>query len=547
MFKKNILLISAFLFLPNIFSQETINVVFPDDFQNEADYMRFEGKTLNFDQTLTVTNNSSWQRYGELTLSSLMLTLPVDAALPNSTEYHALIERNAKNRIILDDGSTAQYPYPLPFADAHGTRRTGSRVNNLKATLHKVGGRWTLYPVAANPPVFYGNERPLTPTVAQNYNVKVCGFNLEYYIATDFDEYGNFGPANETMAARQHSKILKAIRAIDADIYGFVEIQTGQPAIRKICRELNLAAGDSVYSCINDGTSVNGTYTKVGYLYNRKKIAPVGGIKSINIGVKERKKTQGFMLLENNEKFIFSLNHFKAKSGYGSGENADQNDGQGAFNADRKAEATAVVNNINSSYKAFYNDEDVLIMGDLNAYRQEEPLHIFYENGYINLLSHFQGDTAYSYLYDGQIGCLDHALANVSMAQQTVSASVFHINADEPNMFEYGKNTWQDNMYRSSDHDAVVVALNLGTYNSVYNSQNSSLEVIADKSSVTILNAEKQWVTITDINGKQILHKFIKEKETVLSKNQLGISNGVYIFFFDDMRASKLKYKKIVL
>jgi predicted extracellular nuclease len=535
-----------FFFSLDIFSQAEINVVFPDDFQTEADYQRLTGKILNFNQTMVVTNNTYWQRYGELVLSSLRLPIPTDAALPNSSEYNDRIAQNGKNQIILDDGSQMQYPNPLPFADADGTRRTGSRVNNLKATLHKAGGYWRLYPAGALP-VFYGNERPFAPTSVDG-NVKVCGFNLEYYLASNYGQ--GYGADNAEQASRQHSKILKAVTAIDADIYGFVEIQTGQAAIQKLCRAMNLQAGDSVYACINDGTNTNGTFTKAGYIYNRHKIAPVNSLQSNNTGVFSRKKAQGFKLLSNGEKFIFLINHFKAKSGNGSGDNADKGDGQGSYNGDRKREAESVISSINSSYKAFYDDNDILIMGDLNAYRQEEPLQLFYENGYTNLLTHFEGDNAYSYVYGGQVGCLDHALANFSMAQQVVSASVFHINADEPSMFEYSKSTWQNNMYRCSDHDAVVVALNLGIYSdyvdSILNPKENELKIISDENFVTILNAEKNWLTITDVSGKQVLHKFIKEDEVQIPKNQLGIDNGVYIFFFDNMK-TKIKHKKAVL
>ncbi|MDR1543097.1 MAG: ExeM/NucH family extracellular endonuclease [Prevotellaceae bacterium] len=524
---------------------EATNVVFPDDFQNSSAFQSKEGMTLIFAQTLVVTSNANWQRYGELLLSSLRLASPTDVALPASADYQALVSENAKNQILLDDGSTAQYPNPLPFADANGTRRTGSRVNNLTAVLNRVNGQWTLYPQTA--PVFYGNDRPTSPQMPENYNVKVCSFNLEYYLASNYGE--GYGADDEQQAAMQHNKILRAVMAIDADIYGLVEIQDGQTAIQKLCNAMNVESGANIYSFINDGSSTNGTFTKAGFIYRNDKIAPVGMLQSNQTGVKNRKKAQCFKLFANDENFIFSINHFKAKSGYGSGDNADKGDGQGSYNADRVAEANAIISAI-PSYKTDYKENDVLIMGDLNAYRQEDPLRKFYENDYFNLLTLFNNNV-YSYSYRSQVGCLDHALANNTMAQQVTSAGVFHINVDEPSMFDYWADKAQNNMYRCSDHDAVVVTLNLGTYADtlVPNIPDNKLRIYsADNKDFTILNAGKNWLTITDIGGKQILHRFISENETELTLNcaQLGMTNGVYLFFFDNMKSKKPKTIKYI-
>jgi predicted extracellular nuclease len=514
------------------------NVVFPDDFSN---YSAYEGMTLNFAQTLVVTSNSQWQRYGQLTLSSLRLPSPTDVVLPGSVDYQNMIIKNDANKIFLDDGSSQSYPNPLPFADAEGTRRTGSRVNNLIAVLHHESSGWFLYPVNTAPPVFYGNSRPLMPDVPEYHNIKVCSFNLEYYIESGFNP--NFGPDNQQQADIQHNKIMKALTAIDADIYGLVEIQTGQAALAKIANALNAQAGTtSRYAYVNDGTATNGTYTKAGFIYRTDRVVPVGSVKINNTGVWNRKSTQGFKLLSNGEKFIFSLNHFKAKSGSGTGGNADQGDGQGSYNADRVTEVNSILTAI-PSYVSHFDDPDVLIMGDLNAYRQEDPLRLFYSNGFTNLLA----DTSYSYSYNGTVGCLDHALANSTMAQQVIGTTVFHINADEPSMFEYDKSAVQNNMYRCSDHDAVMVVMALGDYTHNPVSDNNKLKVIVENNVIRVLNAKNQWLTMLDVNGKQLLRCFIKNDEQSIDFSNQPLPNGVYILFFDDMKSSKGKRVKIVM
>ena len=88
---------------------------------------------------------------------------------------------------------------------------------------------------------------------------------------------------------------------------------------------------------------------------------------------------------------------------------------------------------------------------------------------YTNLISHFHGAYAYSYTFDGQAGYLDYALANASIFSQVTGAADWHINSDEPNVLDYDTSfkppaqeaLYEVNPYRTSDHDAVVIGLNL--------------------------------------------------------------------------------------
>jgi hypothetical protein len=70
-------------------------------------------------------------------------------------------------------------------------------------------------------------------------------------------------------------------------------------------------------------------------------------------------------------------------------------------------------------------------------------------------------------LFDGQAGYLDHALANASMSSKVVGTSVWHINADEPRALDYNDynqpELYTPLPYRSSDHDPVIVGLELTT------------------------------------------------------------------------------------
>ena len=89
------------------------------------------------------------------------------------------------------------------------------------------------------------------------------------------------------------------------------------------------------------------------------------------------------------------------------------------------------------------------------------------------------GTAGYSYSFGGEIGYLDHALASNDLASQVVDTTVWHINADEPRIFDYNTEYkspeqlakyFAEDAYRASDHDPVIVSLNL----------TSSVEVVGD-------------------------------------------------------------------
>ncbi len=73
----------------------------------------------------------------------------------------------------------------------------------------------------------------------------------------------------------------------------------------------------------------------------------------------------------------------------------------------------------------------------MNSYTFEDPIRVFTGAGYENLIRRFNGLGAYSYVFDGQSGYLDHALASRSLAEKATGATDWHINADEPIVLDY--------------------------------------------------------------------------------------------------------------
>jgi hypothetical protein len=110
----------------------------------------------------------------------------------------------------------------------------------------------------------------------------------------------------------------------------------------------------------------------------------------------------------------------------------------------------------------------VIILGDLNAYFEEDPIDVLRAAGFISLF----GPESYSYVFDGQSGSLDHALVTPNLKKQFARGGKWHINADEPIFLDYNtefktaaqiSDLYSPDPFRSSDHDPVLVGLRLAT------------------------------------------------------------------------------------
>ncbi|MFK7817666.1 MAG: endonuclease/exonuclease/phosphatase family protein, partial [Planctomycetaceae bacterium] len=116
-------------------------------------------------------------------------------------------------------------------------------------------------------------------------------------------------------------------------------------------------------------------------------------------------------------------------------------------------------------------DARVLILGDLNAYQEEDPIDALRASGLIDLQTIQSAETFagarlphYSYVYRGQSGSLDHAFGTKSLAKDVIATKTWHINADEPRWLDYNeennpKSLFQADPFRSSDHDPVLIGI----------------------------------------------------------------------------------------
>ena len=89
---------------------------------------------------------------------------------------------------------------------------------------------------------------------------------------------------------------------------------------------------------------------------------------------------------------------------------------------------------------------------------------MLYDAGYTDAATAL-ADGQYSYSFGGLSGSLDHVLLNDAALERATGADIWEINAEESIALEYSRYNYHgtlfydDDVYRSSDHDPVVVGL----------------------------------------------------------------------------------------
>ena len=448
--------------------------------ESESVFAAHEGMRVRFPQTLTVGDTYELGRYGSIVLSHGRLYMPTHVAPPARAAAQAAA--NARNRIVLDDGSSRVNPatarYPPPALSAANTLRAGYTVHGVEGVLEKRYGTWRLQPVPAAAPVFDAASNPRTDAPARHpqADVRVVSFNVFNYFNGDgtgggFDAPASRGAKTPAVFARQEAKIVAALRALRADVIGLMEIANNGHGPASAAQRLAARLGDS-WRAVAPGTARLGhDAIAVALLYDSRTIEPVGRAATVALDGRNRPPlAQTFRRIGGSRAFTVAVNHLKSKNcPRATGPDLDQSDGQGCWNATRTRAAERIAAWLATAPTGAPAD-GVLLIGDLNSYAKEDPLRALESHGYANLVARFAGNAGYSYVFRGEAGNLDHALATSPLAVRVKAVHAWHINADEPialqSVPDYKTAAqraayYAPDAYRSSDHDPVVIDLAL--------------------------------------------------------------------------------------
>ncbi len=490
-----------------------------------AFYEAYEGMLVQFANALAVSEYFQLERFGQLILTQGgRIPTFTNTTPPSVTGWIDHQIDVAKRKVILDDRNNVQNSaltnttplfYPQPGLSVSNRFRGGDTIANLTGILHwsSAGAAgtdaWRIRPVPEQFSYAFNavNARPVSaPNVGGT--LKIASFNvLNYFTTIDTTASTSSGPCgpnglqdcrgadSAAELLRQTDKAVRALCGLQADIIGLMEIENNETeSLRALVDAANGLAGCGPYAYVDSG-SLGGDAIKVGLLYKSTTVAPLGSYAVLTnlqdprfLDSKNRPAlAQTFQEIATSEKLTVAVNHLKSKgSDCNDVSDPDLSDGQGNCSVTRTRAASALVDWL-ATDPTNSDDADFLIIGDLNSYAKENPITAILAGAddvvgtvddYTNLVNTFGGASAYSYVFEGQTGYLDHALASRSLLGQVTGTSEWHINADEPPSFDYNDTVadsgeasfeakpralplYEVNEFRTSDHDTVLIGVDL--------------------------------------------------------------------------------------
>ncbi len=406
-----------------------------------------EGMRITFDQTLTLTDVYKLSG-GEVTLSANgVLRVPTEVQMPG--EPAQALEKENRAHSVVATLPTRNGPVPVGSTVPALTGVMGNNGRNPRLMLESTPDFTT--------PMFVDAPARSTGTV------RIVNSNLLNFFNGD-GQGGGFpterGAESHEQFVDQSARIRAVMARLQPDLLAVQELENDGfgplSAARSLLALLN-ETGNGDWTYIEPGTEKIGTdVITVGLFYRKQVLESVGPAQVLDSpefqGLSRQPLAQLFRHIDSGVTFVAVANHLKSKGRCpDNGGNADQDDGQGCWNQARLSAVNAELPWLEDLATNSSTDR-MIVVGDMNAWRLEDPIRRFVDSGYIELVEQLSGLPQHSFLYWGQTGTLDYALATPAMAEFARSAIIWHINADWPREMKQPL-PW----LRASDHDPVVV------------------------------------------------------------------------------------------
>lgn len=461
-----------------------------------TEFEAYEGMLVTHPQDLIISEYFNFDQYGEIVLTSERHMTPTAVYEPGSVEYANAVQAYLLDKITLDDGSSVSNPEFSRHPNGESFTldnlfRGGDKVANVTGVVDQFDNNYRIQPTEG---ADYTSENP-RPAEPEDVGgtLKVVSMNtLNYFTTLDLgpDICGPLadqecrGADSQAEFDRQHAKLVAAILEMDPDVIGLIEVENNatDAPMEILVEGLNTALGADVYAYVATG-AIGSDAIRAALIYKPATVSMLGDFAILDSTVDARflddfnrpVLAQTFVENQSGGIFTVAVNHLKSK---GSACAGDPDLGDGAGNCDnvREEAAKAEVDWL-ATDPTGSGDPDFLIIGDLNSYDKEDPIDAIKAgpddilgtaDDYYDLVFEFQGEDAYSYVFDGQMGYLDFAISG-AMVSQVTGTDVWHVNADEPDLIDYDmsyKKDAQDLLYaadpfRYSDHDPVIIGLDL--------------------------------------------------------------------------------------
>tara|TARA_Y100001954_G_scaffold21843_1_gene19967 strand:- start:966 stop:2606 length:1641 start_codon:yes stop_codon:yes gene_type:complete len=423
---------------------------------SDEQWEELEGCLVEIDDKLQISDSYQFNKYGQLLLSKSELIQETELfdAQDDSLEITSLRLQQDHNSIYIDDMSDLKFPqidslYIDPFKVV-----VGAKCSNIKGFVSQFNNTYKLRLV---------NDLVVEQSIPTNLidldsDLKIMNFNL-YNLFNGNGKKEGFPTARGAKSygayQLQLKKLSSAIYAVDPDILAMMELENdGEDefsSIQQFCDYLN-KYGQRQYEIAHTHGVIGDYPIKTGIIYDPSVVETKYKAQYHNHPNFSRPSLAQRFIYKDSLEFVLCANHFKSKgSRNAKGLDLDQKDGQASYNFKRTLQAKTLLDIIDS----LYFDENIIVLGDFNAYSQEDPIQALQSTN-LNRLE----TVNHSYIYKGKNGSLDHVFVSDNFKDHIDQVYTWNINSIYPSWINYSYNLADSSYFRSSDHNPMVLGVN---------------------------------------------------------------------------------------
>ena len=427
-------------------------------------WAELDGREVCITVPLTITGNHRLAEGELLAAFDGRLAVPTERVRPGEASAQ-LFRDNLRRRLQL-----AGLP-EVPL-DGAGSWRAGGTLEGLSGRIH-VDERGDATLRVGIAPKLVPAPRPPAPTVAGD--VRVAALNVHNLFNGDGDG-GGFptprGAESREGFARQQARLVATLQALDPDVVALMELENDgygpRSSIAQLVAALRAGGGDWRAVEPRDGQGPGRDAIRVALVYRGDRLRAVGQAAILDGGpfadLSRVPLAQAFRAGDG-PAFTVTAVHLKSKGCRDAeGPQLSQRDGQDCFNRARIDSAERLRDWMATDPAGSGSDLAVMI-GDFNAYAQEDPIHLLRRAGWKDAFDGIEPGRSYSFVFNGQAGRLDHALLSPALAPRLAGAAKWHAHADEVPVDEdlaaRRGAAGAGEAWGASDHDPLLVGLRL--------------------------------------------------------------------------------------
>lgn len=434
---------------------------------SDAEWEALESMLVTLDAAVIV-DNAALGSDGLLTMVHGPRPVYPTEVMPPGPAAWAAWSDNQQRLWHLDDGQLLEPPDDI-WATPANPLRAGDTIPSVRGVVDGYGGGRRVHALE-RPSVLPSNGRPLVPALIPG-DLRLVSVDLGLLANGEGLGSGFMHPEGAQSSAeyaRQRAKVIAMLAAIDADVVAINGLESDgdgpDSTLADLLHEMNVGVS-LPYAAITAVVPGTGRAFELqsALLYRSDRVT-VSAIEvpptvAEEAGHLAHPLVVGLTDQLSGQAVEIAIVHLLPRTDCPTaGPDADQQDGQACHSAARTEAAAAFAGWLASRDMA----GQTLLLGNWNAYALEAPIQVVAAAGFQNVSPY----SDYTQIDTGQTGATLRILAGNAIGGQVAHSAVWHINADEPPIFDFRLTNpaalFAPDPYRAAAIDPLIIDLRLG-------------------------------------------------------------------------------------